>query len=587
MTPEEKVEAYNKMLEYTKKDKAKARINNSITCFDASTLANLFETLKKEKVAIDFSKPILAQFYRKNEDGTYSLIVNSQSCPKSSQIIRDILEKFSELHILTPEKAHQLFGGFELKYDADFREFLLANMDNIMENSEYVSFIASIQKQFSEIKAINSNRTLTLDLAVSYVQSNKYTSVNVGNERAAEESAIAGYTQEDFETLQQIYNYGKQRTFSSIPRIESKVEKISGRYTYETLRLDDPLAMTVGTLTNCCQELNNCAEVCMEHSMVDKNGRVFVIKDEEGNIVAQSWVWRNKDVLCFDNIEIPNKAFDKAVEEHPGFTNEIFQIYKQAAHDLIQADDVEYKKLLEGGKITQEQYEGLRLGKVTVGLGWNAIIAESIKQNSVADKKIARPLPFKEPVKLSRELYTSDSATQYILEQREDRKEYYGKTLPIHADSYIEYDDNSFKEKNLLSLEKLELITKPNATYLDTQLSEHYDKGHIVSQLAHNYELNPETTRIILHPNFAIIYDVNGDQLKIGDLLYNTVIDYNQQQMNIEDKVTIQLRLALEQIAQNKQIDISSLNDSQIAMYSKAVGLNEELDYERGVGRAR
>ena len=584
MTLEEKEEAYNKMLEYTKK-------SNFIDFIDTPTLVNLFETLKKEKVDIDISKPIFAQIYRENEDGTRSLIINSQSCPKSSQIIRGVLEKFRRLPILTPEKAYQLFGGFELKYDADFREFLLDNMNNIMKNSEYVSFIASIQKQFSEIKAINSNRALTLNLAVSYVQSNKYTSINVGNERVAEESAIAGYNQEDFETLQQIYNYGKQRTFSSIPRIEAKVEKISGRYTYEILRLDDPLAMTVGTLTSCCQKLNDSAEVCMEHSMVDKNGRVFVIRNEEGNIVAQSWVWRNKDVLCFDNIEIPNKVINMAFKKNPefgrkGFPDEIFQIYKQAAHDLIQADDVEYKKLLEDGKITQEQYEGLRLGKVTVGLGYNDI-AKSIEQNSVVDNEFTSPLSFKEPVKLSRGLYTSDSETQYRLEQREDRKAYNGKTLPIHADSYIEYDDNSFKEKNLLSLEKLELITKPNVTYLDTQLSEHYDKEHIVSQLAHNYELNPKTTRIILHPNFAIIYDINGDRVKIGDLLYNTVIDNNQQQMNIEDKVIIQLRLALEQIAQNKQIDISSLNASQTAMYSKAVSLNEELDYERGVGRAR
>ena len=84
-----------------------------------------------------------------------------------------------------------------------------------------------------------------------------------------------------------IYNYGKQRTFSSIPRIENKVEG----YSYEILRLDDPLAMAIGTLTDCCQELGDAAEVCMEHSMVDNNGRVFVIRDDEGNIIAQSWVW--------------------------------------------------------------------------------------------------------------------------------------------------------------------------------------------------------------------------------------------------------------------------------------------------------
>lgn len=547
----------------------------------------LKEMLVKEGLKLNEGQELFSQIYKKNENGSYSLIINQQSFPKSTQIIRDIMEIYPDAPIITPNKAHQLFGGFELKYDADFREFLLANMDKVLENPEYVSSVASIQKQFSEIKAMNSNRVLTWDLAMSYIQTNKYTCVNVGNERVAEISSIAGYTQQDFETLQQIYNYGKQRTFSSIPRIENQ----RGKYTYETLRLDDPLAMAIGTLTDCCQELGNCAEVCMEHSMVDKNGRVFVIKDELGNIVAQSWVWRNKDVLCFDNIEIPDKAFARAVKENPelgrkGFTDEVFQIYKQAAQDLMQTDELEYEKLLEEGKITQEQYEGLRLGKVTVGLGYNDI-AESLKQNSVVDKQVARPLPFQEPVKLSRGLYTNDSTTQYVLEEREDRKQYAGDTLPIHSDAYTEYDDKSFTEKNLLSLEKLEIITKQNSNYLDTQLSDYDDRQHIISSLAHNYGLNPETTRIVMNPNFAIIYDVNEEQVKIGDLLFNTTIDNNQQQMNIEEQVTIQMRLALEQIAQNKQIDVSSLNDTQLEMYSKVTGLTGEIDYGRGVGHAR
>lgn len=585
MTPEEKEEAYNKMIEHAKK-------NNFIDLLDTNTLVNLLEALKKEKVDIDFSMPIFSQLYRKNEDGTYSLTINSQSCPKSAQAIRGALEKFRELPILTPDKAHQLFGGFELKYDADFREFLLANMDKIMENPEYVSLVASVQRQFSDIKAINSNRALTWELAVSYVQTNKFTSVNVGNERVAEISAIAGYSQADFNTLQQIYNYGKQRTFSSIPRIEQSAEKTSGKYTYETLRLDDPLAMAIGTLTDCCQELNNCAEVCMEHSMVDKNGRVFVIKDEQGNIVAQSWVWRNKDVLCFDNIEIPDKAFARAVKEHPdlgrkGFTDEVFEIYKQAAHDLIVADEKVYKELLESGKITQEQYDGLRLGKITVGLGYNDI-AESLKQNSAVDKgTISRPLPFEEPVKLSRGLYTSDSTTQYILEERDDRKEFDGDTLPVHSDAFVEYSDSNFTEKSLLSLEKLEIVTKEDPRNLDTSVSDYADSEHLVTEIARNYGLNPETARIIMNPNFAIIYDVNGDKLRVGDLLFNTRVDNEQQQMDIENQVVMQMRLALEQIASDKEIDVSSLDEKQKEMYAKITGLTDEMDIERGVGHAR
>ena len=217
MTPEEKEAAYNKMIEYAKNNRFEDLI-------DTDTLVNFLETLKKEKVDVDFAKPIFSQLYKKNEDGTYTLTINSQSYPKSSQIVRDILGKFSELPILTPNKAHQLFGGFELKYNPDFREFLLANIETIMKNPEYGRLVASVQRQFSEIKAINSNRVLTWELAVSYVQTNKFTSINVGNERVAEISAIAGYSQSDFNTLQQIYNYGKQRTFSSIPRIQESAE---------------------------------------------------------------------------------------------------------------------------------------------------------------------------------------------------------------------------------------------------------------------------------------------------------------------------------------------------------------------------
>lgn len=63
--------------------------------------------------------------------------------------------------------------------------------------------------------------------------------------------------------------------------------------------------------------------------------------------------------------------------------------------------------------------------------------------------------------------------------------------------------------------------------------------------------------------NFAIIYDINGDKLKIGDLLFNTKVDNKEQQMDIESKVVIQLRLALEQITIDKEIDVSHLNEKQ------------------------
>ena len=549
----------------------------------------LKEELKKDGIEFT-SENIFSDIFNINSDMSATLKLNPQSHLKAMGYLRKILEEKGI--VLNCYEAHKFFGGFELKYDKDFREFLLKNFDEIRNNTEYTKYISSVQRQFDSIKAMNSNRALTWDLAVSFVQSNKYENVNIGNDKVAEISAIAGYSQEDFNILQQIYNYGKTRTFSSIPRIEKSEEKTSGRYTYETLRLDDPLAMVIGNLTDCCQELNNCAEVCMEHSMVDKNGRVFVIKDEQGNIVAQSWVWRNKDVLCFDNIEIPDKAFVRATKEYPHldrkrFTDDIFEIYKQAANDLIKEDEKAYKELFETGKITEEQYDGLRLRKVTVGLGYNDI-AESLKQNSQIDKEnVARPLPFEEPIKLSSGLYTSDSVKQYVLEQRDDRKIFHGDTLAIHNDNFIEYTDSNFTEKELFSLEKLEIETKKNTKYLNTSVSDYAEKERLITEIAENYDLNPETAKIVMNPNFAIIYDLNNDKLRIGDLLFNTKVDNGKQQMDIEKQVIIQMKLAFEQIANGKEIDVSALNEKQLEMYGKIAELTDEIDIERGVRHAK
>lgn len=584
-----KEEAYQQMIDYVKN-------NGFIGLFDNTTLLNLLESLKKENVGIDFSKDIFSQLYRKNDDGSYTLTINAQSCPKSSQAIRGILEKFIEVPMLTPDKAHHYLGGFRLEYDSDFREFFLSNFDIIIGDSKYLSQISAIQRRFEEIKTIYSNVNLTLDLAVSYINNNKYENVNTGNERVTQVAGLQNYSQQDFEILQQIYNYGKQRTFSSIPRVSSdkSVNLPSGTYHYEILRLDDPRAMSIGFESDCCQRLGEPAEVCMEHSMVDKNGRVFIITNTAGEIVAQSWVWRNKDVLCFDNIEVPDqKMWDNGIlrgQEDSGirnqFTDDVLAIYKMVAHELIEVDEKVYKELLDSNKITQEQYEGLRLGKITAGLGYSNIKG-SLKTLPIDETILSRPLPFKEPVKLSRGLYTSDSTTQYVLEEREDRKEFDGETLPVHSDTYVEYSDSNFTEKSLLSLEKLEIATKEDPRNLETSVSDYADSEHLVTEIARNYGLNPETARIIMNPNFAIIYDVNGDRLRVGDLLFNTKVDNEQQQMDIENQVVMQMRLALEQIASDKEIDVSSLDEKQKEMYAKITGLTDEMDIERGVGHAR
>ena len=549
----------------------------------------LRETLKKEGFEINEDEEIFSKIYRKNDDGSYTLTINPQSYPKASQLIRNILEIYPSFPILNPRMAHHYLGGISLQYDPDFREFFLDNLDTILANDKYLASITPIQRRFKEIKTLYSNVPLTLDLAYSFIQDNRYENVNVGNERVMQAAAINNYEQGDFETLQQIYNYAKQRTFSSIPRIEGSNDK----YVYEILRLDDPLAMAIGNLTTCCQRLHEPGCQCMEHSMVDKNGRLFCVHDKNGEVIAQSWVWRNGDVLCFDNIEVPdqqmwNHGIPRGKEDagiRNEFTDEILEIYKKAAREIIKKDEEVYRELLEKGQITQEQFDGLRIGKITIGLGYSNIKGSFVTLKRDSEK--VRPLPFDPPVDIGGYFYTNDSTTQFILEERDNRKKNNGDALLVHNDTYIEYDDTNFNKKLLLTLEKLELVTKNESFVLDDLTERNIDSRYLVTDIARKYDLNSQTTKIVMNPNFAIIYDVNGNKITIADLLFNMKIDNGPQQMNIENTVIMQIRLALDQITKGKDVDISNLDDNQKNIYYKALGLKDEIDKERGVSNAR
>lgn len=574
-----------------------AKSQNVSDLVDSQSLVKLITAIKRENVNIDFSKPIFQQIYRQNEDGSFTLTINPEKYPKTCQIVRGIIEKEPSLNLLSPRVAHNYLGNFKLTYNPNFRDFFIKNYQEIMSDSKYLKNIATIQRRFEEISTVYHNIPLTIELANSYVQENRYEKVDVGNEVVTPIAAICNYSQMDFEIIQRIFNYGKQRIYSSIPRITGSQEVTyagtNETYTYEMLRLDDPHAMSIGKESDCCQVLGNAAEVCMEHSMVDKNGRVFIIKDSQGNLVAQSWVWRNGNVLCFDNIEVPDQQMwdhgFKRGEEDTGnrneFTDNILAIYQQAAHDLIAQDEKVYQELLDQGKITLEQFQKLKLSKITSGEGYSNIKGSLVAKTPAEYGSLVRPLFFQEPVKLRNSLYTNDSGTtQYVLAQNNGHQNNLGETLPVHSDHFTIYDDSNFTSTLHQTLKRLEMATKPNAYYLDTQTK---NEEQIVSEIARNYGLSSQNTHIIINPNFAIIYEEEGNTIKIADLFYNFTISNNNQPLDITNVTIMQLRLALNQIGEGKTIDISSLDDKEQEVYQKALELNEELDTERGVNHAR
>ncbi len=125
------------------------------------------------------------------------------------------------------------------------------------------------------------------------------------------------------------YQIMRERQYSSIPKIKGNLEN----YEYEMLDLDDPLALAVGYITRCCFLINGLSRESLYHSISDKNGRTFVVR-KDGEFIAQSWVWRNGNVLCFDNVEARgNYSYDKLLEVYQKASQELIEISNQSENE--------------------------------------------------------------------------------------------------------------------------------------------------------------------------------------------------------------------------------------------------------------
>ena len=112
-----------------------------------------------------------------------------------------------------------------------------------------------------------------------------------------------------------------ERVVSTIPRVEGN----KGDYSYETLKLNDMESLTLGNRTDCCFTVLGAGYSCLKNAVTGRNGRVVVIK-KDNQVLAHSWIWRNGDLLCFDNIEI-SKSISEA---------DFFDVYLHLVDEIIE-----------------------------------------------------------------------------------------------------------------------------------------------------------------------------------------------------------------------------------------------------------
>lgn len=513
----------------------------------------------------------MLEIYNLCKDGGYRL---DSKCYNWQDLtdIKDIMADFN-LPVLNTSCLHNLCGGFKLEYHPAFKEFFIDNLEKIQASDDIKACIGLIQTQFSEIYTFNKNRKLTLERALNYIYTKNYQHIEVGNDKLATWAMRIGYSETNFMTLQRMYAMTKKRTFSTIPEVFGSAYG----YTYKTLRLDDALGFVVGELTNCCQRIGDLAEVSMEHAMTSNNGKIFVVYNKLGELVAQSWVWRNGNMLCFDNVEVPwnfiRKHLDKGLLE-------LYKVYLVGANEFIKQDKIGYAKALEEGLIDEAKAHQLVLSKVTMGTGNNDLNLDC------DDITVKDPFPrflghYKPMANMPHYIYT-DSDSQVILAGNNDNL-YCGTALKLYCDTVVEKD--TLEHSEIKMLQDLERVTNGNVRIPSS-----------IEDLKRWYCFH--NLKVILTPNIGIIYDDYNDKIILGDIFINTVVNTEPKKseefmveewnstgyknydskyitydlpsnIDITEEVLIQLKNIIDVIEVNKLIDASKLDNISLDIYNK------------------
>ena len=138
-----------------------------------------------------------------------------------------------------------------------------------------------------------------------WVASKRYDGVE-GFESLTEVCGRNNLTQQQFNMLKSYIQKGTNKTSEMLPfvRIDgSTIPEVGHQYIIEKLDSNDPLALIVGVETDCCQHIQGVGKPCAIHSWEQSDSAIYVLR-KNGQVVAQSWVWRNTDDgVVFDSIE--------------------------------------------------------------------------------------------------------------------------------------------------------------------------------------------------------------------------------------------------------------------------------------------
>ena len=431
---------------------------------------------------------------------------------------------------LTSENIHKMFDGTNMTFDPTFYRFFVDNVDEIVGNLEIMDKIPNIQREMQKIKSTCRGYMPTVNESLRYLENITYENVKVGNEELAKLCQMCDVPQASFDEYQNIFREQRRRKESTIPNVQGK--------NYRFLRLNDPKALVIGEgkFSKCCQRLHGAGESCMRHSATSKNGRIFEVLDDDGTLIAQSWVWRNGNVVCFDSIEAnqidDNKKYSNADKER--LVQKIREAYQQAAQELIDSSETsvaaykqkktreimaldipedEKKKRLE---VLEQICETSKIKAVTVGQGYWPISQKIVEgfQNTFRLPEGGRAKPLEDVG------YLQDSNVQFLLASSDDR----------------EAIITGREEVSVLYRDKRELIREEGDAISDMTVGRlriiEYQahktgmrvakKAKTVDDLAQIYGTRVDNLRVIRGEDWYYVYSHERDEIHIHDLAHGS-----------------------------------------------------------------
>lgn len=153
--------------------------------------------------------------------------------------------------------------------------------------------------------------------------------------------------EEIYKLVINIYEKMKYRTESSIPYINGMS---STGYRYEMMKLNDPIAFTLGYKCSCCFRTGDIGHNHLLHAILCRNGRILLIYDENNKLVAFIPLKRNGEVLIANSIEHANKWLEKdnkAILTFSEAINEIIRVSKENEEEPINLVCIGRKSILK------------------------------------------------------------------------------------------------------------------------------------------------------------------------------------------------------------------------------------------------